>query len=162
MYSSKTDYSTIIRDLNVDTLKALSLSQAQGKKDPLNAANVPIEQYKPLSLTFHENAHIKLPINQQSSAHRELFLITSEWLLQNQGLNGGWQVPVAREVSGIKEILKPGWISAMGQGHVICVLVRAFNLTNDQRYIHAAESGLRPFEMVILTHLMTHLNIERL
>jgi hypothetical protein len=105
-----------------------------------------LEQYRPLSLAFRGNSHIKLPIYQQSSAHEELFLSTSDWLLMNQALNGGFPVPVEREISGIKKVLQPGWLSAMGQGHCISVLVRAYSLTKDRRYIEAAENALRPFE----------------
>lgn len=100
-----------------------------------------------MSLTFRGKLRVKLPIRQQSSAHKELFLFTSDWLLKNQASNGGFPVPVAREISGIEKVLQPGWLSAMGQGHCISVLVRAYNLTKDNRYIEAAENALRPFEI---------------
>jgi hypothetical protein len=78
-----------------------------------------LDQYKLklLSLTFRGATQIKLPIYQQSIAHKELFLLAANWLLETQISNGGWPVPVDRDVSGIKKTLKTGWLSAMGQGH---------------------------------------------
>lgn len=97
-------------------------------------------------MTFRGPLRIKLPIYQQSSAHKELFLTTSEWLVHNQQSGGGFLVPVAREITGIKRVLQPGWLSAMAQGHCISVLIRAYTLTKDRRYIEAASNALQPFE----------------
>lgn len=57
-------------------------------------------------------------------------------------------MPVSREVANIKNTLEPGWISAMGQGHGLSVLVRAYNMTGDTRYADAVLNALRPFETV--------------
>jgi hypothetical protein len=39
-FAAKTDYSIVIRDLNVDVMKAVALSMSsQSKKDPLNTGN---------------------------------------------------------------------------------------------------------------------------
>jgi heparosan-N-sulfate-glucuronate 5-epimerase len=56
-------------------------------------------------------------------------------------------VPVEREIKGIKQSLKPGWVSAMGQGHALNVLTRAYHLTKDRRYVDAALKALHVFEM---------------
>lgn len=53
---------------------------------------------KLLSLTFRGAAQIRLPIYQQENAHKELFLLTANWLFETQLSNGGWAVPVDREV----------------------------------------------------------------
>ncbi|KAI6184438.1 Heparosan-N-sulfate-glucuronate 5-epimerase [Aphelenchoides bicaudatus] len=150
-FSSKNEYTTIIRDLNVDVIKAITSSMPPQKKDPLNLTNqIDQNKFKILSLTFRGAATIKLPIYQQTNAHKDAFLASANWLCETQNSKeriGGWSVSVDRELSGIKNKLKAGWVSAMGQGHGISVLVRAYNLTNDQKYFDTAARALRLFEV---------------
>lgn len=86
-------------------------------------------------MTFHGKAKIRLPIYQQSSAHREFFLLTADWLVQNQGQNGGWAVPVAREVSGIKKVLQAGWLSAMVSNNLVFLKFKTCLKCNILRFI---------------------------
>lgn len=43
-------------------------------------------------------------------------------------------------------VLPPGWYSAMGQGHAISVLTRAYHVSGDGKYLEAAKKALGPFK----------------
>lgn len=60
---------------------------------------------------------------------------------------GGWPNPVKRKLSEFAE-LKQGWYSAMGQGHAISLLARAYHHSKgDSRYLRAAVDGMKPFRV---------------
>lgn len=62
-------------------------------------------------------------------------------------LLGGWPNPVKRKLSEFAE-LKQGWYSAMGQGHAISLLARAYHHSKgDSRYLRAAVDGMKPFRV---------------
>lgn len=61
---------------------------------------------------------------------------------------GGWPNPVRRKLSEFSE-LKQGWYSAMGQGHAISLLSRAYHHSKgDTKYLKAAMDGLKPFRIL--------------
>jgi hypothetical protein len=41
----------------------------------------------------------------------------------------------------------PPWISALGQGRVLSVLARAYELSGDERYLSVARKAMQPFEV---------------
>lgn len=83
-----------------------------------------------------------------TSEHIAQFYDAAEWFVRHQDpVSGGWANPVKRKLSEFAE-LKPGWYSAMGQGHAISLLARAYHHSNgDQRYLKAAVDGLKPFRV---------------
>lgn len=76
------------------------------------------------------------------------FYDAAEWFVRNQNAKtGGWSNPVKRKLSEFNE-LKKGWYSAMGQGHGISVLARAYHHSRgDVRYLNAALNALKPFSV---------------
>ena len=62
----------------------------------------------------------------------------ADWLFENQSCDESWVYDFRYEnpLLGLK--LNPGWRSAIAQGNEISLLVRAFNLFRDQRYLDAA------------------------
>ena len=71
------------------------------------------------------------------------FLRAVDWLLEHsteEDLGLVWRswLPVS------KYGLEPGWISAMGQGQAISVLLRAHLMSGDERYLRQAEQALGP------------------
>lgn len=88
------------------------------------------------NITFARTEHI---------AH---FYDAAEWFVQHQDDDtGGWPNPVRRKLTGFNE-LKQGWYSAMGQGHAISLLARAYyHSSGDERYLNAAFKGLKPFRI---------------
>lgn len=88
------------------------------------------------NMTFATNEHIYQ------------FYDAAEWFVRHQDpKTGGWPNPVKRKLSEFAE-LKAGWYSAMGQGHAISLLARAYyHSRGDMRYLKAAINGIRPFRV---------------
>ena len=102
-------------------------------------------------------------VEQRSHVHRELFERTADWLLATQSDDGAWRIPVRRVFAAAPatfNALEAGWPSAMGQGHALSVLARAFNLTGNRAYARAAASALRPFEKVSARWLQTFILLQ--
>ncbi len=69
------------------------------------------------------------------------FLFLAEWLLDNSSVEPGgvvWRIDVPVPKYGEE----PGWISAMGQGQAISVLLRAHRLSGRDEYLEAARGAL--------------------
>lgn len=83
-----------------------------------------------------------------TTEHLTQFYDAAEWFVRNQNTKtGGWPNPVKRKLSEFAE-LKQGWYSAMGQGHAISLLARAYYHSNgDAKYLRAALNGLKPFRV---------------
>lgn len=73
------------------------------------------------------------------------FYAAAKWFVKHQSPDGGWSIPVKRRLAPGMAELPPGWLSAMGQGHAISVLARAYHHSGDQVYLHAAHQALQPF-----------------
>jgi hypothetical protein len=76
-----------------------------------------------------------------------LFLAQADWLVNNIHKDGSWKIMHNKKIGNT--ILKAPWISALSQGLGISVLVRAYKLTNDEKYIKTARKALRPFKKSI-------------
>lgn len=83
-----------------------------------------------------------------TTEHIAQFYDAAEWFVRNQNIKtGGWQNPVKRKLSEFAE-LKQGWYSAMGQGHAISLLARAYYHSNgNSKYLRAAINGIKPFRV---------------
>ncbi|VDD84189.1 unnamed protein product [Mesocestoides corti] len=68
----------------------------------------------------------------------------ANWFVINQSRDGAWKIS-AKHTFTREIFLKPGWCSAMGQGQGISLLVRAFNVTGEIRFLKAASRALEPF-----------------
>lgn len=80
-----------------------------------------------------------------SVEHLDLFHYAVEWMVQNQDeATGGWKNDIERKLEGYAP-LKPGWISAMGQGQGLSLLSRAFHTFKDQSYIKHMVNALQPY-----------------
>lgn len=84
----------------------------------------------------------------KSEKNDEKFLKQAEWLVkkavdENNGALWYFNFDVLRYK------LKSPWISAMAQGEAISVLLRAYKITNDVRFLRTAEKALSPFEIDI-------------
>lgn len=83
-----------------------------------------------------------------TSEHIAQFYDAAEWFVRHQDAKtGGWPNPVKRKLSEFAE-LKAGWYSAMGQGHAISLLARAYHHSRgDMRHLKAAINGIKPFRV---------------
>lgn len=83
-----------------------------------------------------------------TTEHIAQFYDAAEWFVRHQNQKtGGWPNPVKRKLSEFVE-LKQGWYSAMGQGHAISLLARAYYHSNgNSKYLRAAVNGMKPFRV---------------
>uniref|UniRef100_A0A1B0GDK9 heparosan-N-sulfate-glucuronate 5-epimerase n=1 Tax=Glossina morsitans morsitans TaxID=37546 RepID=A0A1B0GDK9_GLOMM len=144
----------LTRDLHIDVQKGLALDGP--KKSPIRVkrTDLRILSISFLGVGFFDN------ISLSTYDHMANFYDAAEWLVNNQDQHtGGWPNPVRRSLSGFAE-LKAGWLSAMGQGHAISVLARAYwKSGGDKRYLKAAALGLKPYRVLskdggVLAHFM--------
>jgi len=70
----------------------------------------------------------------------------SNWLVRNQDqATGGWKNDIARSFREGYKTLTPGWISAMGQGQAMSLVVRAYFLFGGSSYIKVLSQALKPY-----------------
>ncbi|XP_052715629.1 D-glucuronyl C5-epimerase B-like isoform X1 [Crassostrea angulata] len=80
-------------------------------------------------------------------AHMDLFFDAANYLVRHQNSIGGWPVMVPRKLIPEVMELDSGWYSAMGQGQAISLLVRAYVVSKDVKYIDAAGKALSVFDI---------------
>jgi hypothetical protein len=75
-----------------------------------------------------------------------LFIRVSNWIVEHgeetdDSFLFPYKYPYAR--------LSPPWISALGQGRILSVLARAYDLSGDDRYLSVARKAMKPFELAV-------------
>lgn len=125
----------LTRDLFIDLQKGL-------KGSKLRRSDIRITAIALLGIGMFDNLTLS------TYDHMAHFYDAAEWFVNNQDRKtGGWPNPVRRNLLGFQE-LKSGWLSAMGQGHAISLLARAYwHSHGDKRYLRAASNGLKPFRI---------------
>ncbi|CAG0894028.1 unnamed protein product [Cyprideis torosa] len=130
-------WTQFVRDLHVDVLKGKSA--ANGKKWKMNKARLRVTK-----IVFRGKGSLNL-VTLASSQHSAFFFYGADWFMRHQDENGAWGCTVERRLAGGSVLLPPGWYSAMGQGHAISVLTRAYHVSGDVKYLEAAQRALEPF-----------------
>ncbi|XP_055855063.1 D-glucuronyl C5-epimerase B [Episyrphus balteatus] len=130
----------LTRDLLIDVQKGLLNPD---KKAKVRRSELKVASISFLGIGFFDN------ITLSTYDHLAHFYDAAEWFVNNQDRKtGGWPNPVKRSLLGFQE-LKSGWLSAMGQGHAISVLSRAYwQSGGDRRYLKAATNGLKPYKVL--------------
>lgn len=130
----------LTRNLDTDLRKGLGFSNTKETKK-LNK-----------KITITEVQSIKLGgeglidnITLSHSAHVEGFIAAANWLIRNQNSFGGWSIDVRRKIE--KSVMKPGWHSAMAQGHAMSLLTRAYRYTKNRTYLEAALKATEVFSL---------------
>ncbi|XP_066584314.1 D-glucuronyl C5-epimerase B isoform X2 [Prorops nasuta] len=130
----------LTRDLVIDLQKGLYLNDKSKKK-------LSRSKLKVVRITLYGSGMID-NMTLSTSEHMEQFYDAARWLVANQNVtSGGWANPVRRKLAAGMAILEPGWYSSMGQGHAISVLARAYYHSGEEKYLQAANRGLRPFRI---------------
>ncbi|XP_061409539.1 D-glucuronyl C5-epimerase [Lethenteron reissneri] len=134
----RTVWSTLTRDLLTDLKKGVGLSNTKA--------------VKPTKILIRKVSRVTLRgkgavdnVTLATTAHMAAFFAASEWLIRNQDGKGGWPIGVTRRLGEGFRPLEPGWYSAMAQGQAMSILVRAYRLTRDERYLRAALRATGPF-----------------
>lgn len=137
--NSMNTWKHLTRDLLVDVQKGLSGPE---RKIKIRRSELKIISISFLGVGYFDN------ITLSTYEHLAHFYDAAEWFVRHQDQKtGGWPNPVRRNLSGFVE-LQTGWYSAMGQGHAISLLSRAYyHSRGDRRYLKAAVNGLKPFRV---------------
>lgn len=139
-------WTTVTRDVLVDIGRGL-LTTVNGGKKAAPELLFKAGDIRLVSLAFRGQVTVVQRVSQRNSAHMEQFLTAADWFLSNQDEVGGWSVPVERSIAEKRLVLEAGWHSAMAQGHAMSVLTRAYAVTNDTRYLAAANKAAKLFDV---------------
>lgn len=102
--------------------------------------------YHPTTIGEYALAHWNAYLARQAEHHKEAFLVQVRWLVAHEqrltSEAGGWPIPFPSRTYHAQA----PWLSAMTQGIGVSVLVRAYQLAQEQEFLHVARRALRPFE----------------
>jgi heparosan-N-sulfate-glucuronate 5-epimerase len=79
-----------------------------------------------------------------TNEHLAQFYQAADWFVAHQDTKGGWPIPVRRKFGpDFYPVLESGWYSAMGQGHALSLLARAYSATtNNSHYGEACAKAV--------------------
>uniref|UniRef100_A0A8D8W139 heparosan-N-sulfate-glucuronate 5-epimerase n=1 Tax=Cacopsylla melanoneura TaxID=428564 RepID=A0A8D8W139_9HEMI len=141
-----TTWQTLTRDIINDVQKGVYLHVPFHKRTKLKLMK---SKLKIISIHLYGSGSID-NLTLSSSDHMAMFYNAAQWLVTHQDNSGGWPTLVTRHItgSGLSD-LQPGWYSAMGQGHAISVLSRAYHHSGNPMYLNAALKGLKVFRVPV-------------
>ncbi|CAB3252073.1 unnamed protein product [Arctia plantaginis] len=129
------NWKRITRDLIIDMQKGWALLDKPKRRLPRN-------KFKISSIILSGSGSLD-NVTLSSSEHMHMFYNAARWLLRAQSArSGAWPIPVRRRMAAGVAELKPGWHSAMSQGHAISLLARAYHASGDATYLQAAKRAL--------------------
>ncbi|KAI5711010.1 hypothetical protein M8J76_012821 [Diaphorina citri] len=137
-------WQTLTRDLLIDVQKGVLLQEKKRKIKLVKS------KFKVTHIHLYGSGSID-NLTLSTSDHMAQFYATAEWLVNHQDpKTGGWPNPVRRRITAGIGDLKPGWYSAMGQGHAISVLSRAYyHSGGNVTYLNTALRALKVFKLPI-------------
>lgn len=99
--------------------------------------------YYPISIGQYALSIYHDYLGSGSAEDESYFLKLSDWFLENQASDGYWYSYTSMEKFG----LDSPWVSAMTQGRALSVLIRAYTLTSDVKYLDSCYKALKTFEL---------------
>ena len=129
---------------------------AEEWKGPFDEEGIPLTdygaqfgiQYQPVGIAHYALGNWNLFLETGKERHRDEFLKISDWFCENLAIKGSFGV-WEYLFDYPRFYLKAPWPSAMAQGQGVSVLVRAYQLTRDKRYLECARLALASFEVPI-------------
>lgn len=106
-------------------------------------------QYNPTSICHYALGNHELYLRTGEEKHLQAFLRQADWLLENGVRQGAMLLWLFDFDNPYDERIKAPWKSAMVQGEAISVLLRAYQLTGQERYFTAAGQSLKSFYFTI-------------
>ncbi len=94
-------------------------------------------QYNPTRIAAYALAHYNRYLDHEDEADKATFFRAAEWFMRSP--DGRWRYEFDWGE------LKAPWVSAMAQGEGVSVLVRAWYLSGEDRYLEQALRALEPF-----------------
>lgn len=105
--------------------------------------------YQPTTIAQYALARWNAYLAGGDEKHKQAFLIQAHWFVEHElrfaGDAGGWPIPFPSRSYDTPE----SWLSALTQGNVISVLVRAYRLTGKDIFLEASRRAIRVFELDI-------------
>lgn len=112
--------------------------------------------YDPVSIAQYGLQYYSYYIKDGNKDNIKYVTAVANWLVSSQDKRTGkWLYNFPFDVGGMNVRLNSGWACAMGQGQAISLLVRAYNLTKNERYIQTAELGLKPLKVNVINGGLT-------
>ncbi|MBW1947330.1 MAG: D-glucuronyl C5-epimerase family protein [Deltaproteobacteria bacterium] len=107
-------------------------------------------QYNPIAIAQFGLGNYNLFQRTAESNYQEKFLLAADWLKDNLVVNE-FGVPVWMHYFDFEyqEGLRSPWYSGLAQGQALSVLVRAYQLTQEQEYLEAAREGFAAFQLSV-------------
>lgn len=102
------------------------------------------KQYNPIAIAQYGLGNYSLYRRDKAEERRQKFLMVADWLVTNLEVNAAG-VPVWHHHFDweYRTLLKAPWYSALAQGQGISLLVRAFQETQEPRYLTAAHQAFQ-------------------
>jgi heparosan-N-sulfate-glucuronate 5-epimerase len=100
-------------------------------------------EYNPVTVAQSALAHYDRWLREGLPDDREEFLRDAEWFVSAQKADGLWYYDFPNGAMPVP------WVSAMSQGHACSVLVRAYAMTGEERFLEAANRALATFDLPI-------------
>ena len=150
-----------VRNLCLDACKGLQL-KCENCLRPLNESmilnngtlnnHIFISQYyKIYQISLRGEGVIANGSLSEEAPDFEMAKKASDYLIRSQnGITGGWAINITRKFDKKSKVfLKPGWHSAMAQGHGISLLCRMYAHSKDEAYLKAAAKALDLYEVKV-------------
>ena len=106
--------------------------------------------YDPATISQHALANFELYLETCDNEYREKFLDQADWLLENLVLCEARDFYVLEYDFDYGQFdMEAPWISAVAQSQGISTLLRAYEVTGEEKYLEAAEAAPGAFEKTI-------------
>ncbi len=104
-------------------------------------------QYNPIAIAQYGLGNFNLYQRTGQDGYRSKFMLSADWLKDNLEENKqGVPVWMHNFDFEYQEVLRAPWYSGLAQGQGISVLVRAYQITQDEDYLEAAENAFVSME----------------
>jgi heparosan-N-sulfate-glucuronate 5-epimerase len=102
--------------------------------------------YQPTTIAQYALAHWNRYLATENEDHHQAFMIQARWLMEHAVYADSdlatWPIPFPSPAYNAPA----NWLSALTQGNCISVLVRAYQLTQDESFLQVARRAVRTFE----------------
>ena len=104
------------------------------------------KQYNPIAVAQYGLGHYNFYRRTGEQEHREIFLRQADWLVEHLELNP-WGIPVWNHHFDweYREVLLAPWYMGLAQGAGISAVARAYQETEENRYLDTAEQAFEAF-----------------
>ena len=122
-----------------------------------DAAGVPLSRFhkkpdwkhNPITVCQYGLHHYNRYLGNQSDKSREIFLTQANWLVDHADEVEHGAIVWKYQFDILSHNITAPWVSGMAQGQALSVLLRAFQLTNDKRYLSPVKGAWSIFHIPV-------------